>query len=284
MSGIIKGIGKAFRKVVRVVKKIALPALAIGAVVLTGGAALGVLPALGGAGGMLASLGLGPALTGVLSTAATGATIGAGGALLTGGNIVKGATRGFIGGAITGGIGAAMAPATSAATSAGTTAATGAGATVAPLSQAGQSVSALRQAAGIGAGGIGMPASLAAPTLSSALPSSMVSMAPASVGTVASSGGSGLSRVFGMMERNPMLTAGLVQGIGSGLTASAQARDARRQDEQTQASYDGVGDALYNYNGGGASGGQDPNSRFNAPVYGRVAYDRQSGRIVPVGG
>ena len=80
-----------------------------------------------------------------------------------------------------------------------------------------------------------------------------------------------------------MLTAGVVQGIGSGLTASAQAKEARRQQEMEQASYDGVGDALYSY-GGGAGGGQDPNSRFNAPVYGRVAYDRATGRIVPVGG
>lgn len=280
MSGIIKGIKKTFKKVVKVIKKIALPALAIGAVVLTGGAALGVLPALGGAGGMLASLGIGPALTGVLSSAATGATIGAGGALLTGGNIVKGATRGMIGGAVVGGIGAAMGPAATAANAASNaagTAGTGAGTAIAPISASGQSVSALRAAGGIGSGGM---SPLASPVLSSGLPSSVASLAP---GNVASSAGGSLSRVFGMMERNPMLTAGLVQGIGSGLSASAQARDARRQQEQERASYDGVGDYLNQY-GEGGQGGQDPSSRFNAPIYGRVAYDRQTGRIVPVGG
>ncbi len=67
MSGVLKKIGKVFKKVVKVVKKIALPVLAIAAVGLTGGAALGFLPGLSTT---LGSLGLSPALTGILSTAA----------------------------------------------------------------------------------------------------------------------------------------------------------------------------------------------------------------------
>ena len=72
MSNPFKAIGKVFKKVVKVVKKIALPAIMIGAAVLTGGAALGLLPSVGsmlGAGG----LGLSAGLTSVISSAGTGA-------------------------------------------------------------------------------------------------------------------------------------------------------------------------------------------------------------------
>ena len=41
MSGVFKAVGKVFKGVVKVIKKVALPALAIGAIVLTGGAAIG---------------------------------------------------------------------------------------------------------------------------------------------------------------------------------------------------------------------------------------------------
>jgi hypothetical protein len=77
MSGLFKSIGKIFKKVVKVLKKVALPALAIAAVVVTGGAALGLLPAIAGLGGLAASLGASPLIAGVLSAAGTGATLGA---------------------------------------------------------------------------------------------------------------------------------------------------------------------------------------------------------------
>lgn len=99
MSGILKGIGKVFKKVVKVVKKVALPALMIGAVVLTGGAALGVLPALGT---MVGGLGLSAGLTSVLTGAISTGALGAVGGFLTGG--MKGATKGFLMGAATGGV------------------------------------------------------------------------------------------------------------------------------------------------------------------------------------
>ena len=277
MSGIIKGIGKVFKKVVKVVKKVAIPALAIGAVVLTGGAALGVLPSIGALG---SSLGLSSALTGILSSAATGATIGAGGALLTGGNIVKGATTGFITGGAVGGIGAAMGGGT-AATAAGAASPGGAlSTTPVDLASSGMSVSGLRSAAGIGAQAASSP--FAAPALSGglSLPAAATSLAP---GAIPATAGNGLSRVFGALERNPLLAAGVVQGIGAGLSASAQAKDARRRDEEIRASYDGVGDNLYQYAGADGGNYQDALSRFSAPIYGRVQYDRQTGRIVPVG-
>lgn len=99
MSGILKGIGKVFKKVVKVVKKVALPALMIGAVVLTGGAALGVLPALGT---MVGGLGLSAGLTSILTGAISTGALGAVGGFLTGG--MKGAKKGFLMGAATGGL------------------------------------------------------------------------------------------------------------------------------------------------------------------------------------
>lgn len=99
MSGVLKGIGKVFKKVVKVVKKVAIPALAIGAIVLTGGAALGLLPAVGT---LVGGLGLSAGLTTVLTGAITTGAIGAGAGLLTGG--IKGMSKGFLMGAATGGI------------------------------------------------------------------------------------------------------------------------------------------------------------------------------------
>jgi hypothetical protein len=110
VSGVLKTIGKVFispismilpKKIGKIVRKVALGAMMVGAVVLTGGAAIGALPALGSA-GMLGSLGLSAGLTsalaGAVSTGAVGAVVGG----LTGG--FKGATKGFLMGAATGGI------------------------------------------------------------------------------------------------------------------------------------------------------------------------------------
>lgn len=83
MSGLAKGIGKVFKGAFNVIKKVAIPALAVGAAIMTGG---GGIPALGGL------LGGGGAVT----TAATG------GGLLSGllssevvGSVVSGAVSGW---------------------------------------------------------------------------------------------------------------------------------------------------------------------------------------------
>jgi hypothetical protein len=100
-----------------------LPALAIAAVVVTGGAALGLFgPAIAGLGGLAASLGASPLIAGALSAAGTGATHrrrhrrvphhrqaqrrvnGATTGFVTGG--IAGAAGGLLGG--TGGIGGAV--------------------------------------------------------------------------------------------------------------------------------------------------------------------------------
>lgn len=99
MSNPFKAIGKVFKSVVKVVKKVALPALMIGAVVLTGGAALGALPALGT---ILGSVGISGTLASVLGGAISMGAVGAVGGFITGG--MKGAKMGFLGGALTGGV------------------------------------------------------------------------------------------------------------------------------------------------------------------------------------
>lgn len=108
MSGVLKALGKVFispisavigGKVGKIIRKVAIGAIAVGAVVLTGGAALGVLPSLGTVvGGLGLSAGLSAALTGAISSGAVGAV----GGLLTGG--FKGMEKGLLMGAATGGV------------------------------------------------------------------------------------------------------------------------------------------------------------------------------------
>jgi hypothetical protein len=111
MSGVLKGIGKVFKKVARTVIKIAPYALAAAAVVFTGGAALGVLPTFGAAvGSVVGGLGLsgavGGALTGAITSAGFGAAVGG----VLGGK--KGLKQGALMGALTGGAIGALSPAT----------------------------------------------------------------------------------------------------------------------------------------------------------------------------
>lgn len=296
MSGVLKSIGRVFKKVLKTVKKIALPVLAIGAVVLTGGAALGALPALGTT---LGSLGLGATATGVLTAAAQGATIGALGSAVTGGNIIKGATSGFLAGGLTGGIGAIAGGAGGAASAAGS-----ASGTIAPTAGAqltstfgNQLVGALPNVAssaalpstfgnslisslpnvggGIGSvasGGLGAAASLG-PVLNTTMPTGGV---PA--------GGGGIGGIFKGMD--PLMKGQLISGIGQGLLANeqikAQRRAQREERDRIEASYANIGDSLFRA-GDPGNRGQDPNTRFNAPVYGKVNYDPQTGRIIPRG-
>lgn len=105
MSNPFKAIGKAFKAVVKVVKKVAVPALIIGAVVLTGGAALGALPAIGSVLGSIGITGtMASVLGGAISSAAVGAGVGGLTAAISGKDVWSGIKGGALTGAITGGI------------------------------------------------------------------------------------------------------------------------------------------------------------------------------------
>lgn len=247
MSGIFKAIGRAFKAVVNVVKKIALPVLAIGAVVLTGGAALGALPSVGG---LASSLGLSPALTGVLTTAAKGATMGAITSGVTGGNIVKGAASGFaIGGAL-GAAGTMMNRGVSAASQAANITAADPNSVNSIISSSSPMQGALADTVApniAGGGGIG-----------SGIASSIV-------GNPTGGGG-----ILGWMERNPLMAGSLVQGIGGGIMSAEQAKAARQLDQQARDSY-------ASYAGLGPMASVASPSPIAVP---HVAIDPATGRII----
>lgn len=276
MSNPFKAIGKAFKSVVRVVKKIALPALAIAAVVLTGGAALGVLPSVGsvlGGIGISASSTLGTVLMG----AAKAATFGAVGSALTGGNIVKGATAGFITGGLLGGANAALGGLGKAAQAgagglgnassinqtaleslrSGTSAATS-GASGAVTQGLGNVANAAVQSGGVAAA-TGAPA--IAPVAASAAP--------------VSSGG-----VMGFLNRNPIVGGMVVQGLGQGLMANEQNKAAQRERDQIAANYADTS-GLPQYQSQGNNGYSQASDVFNAAIYAgkKVSYDPNTGKL-----
>lgn len=287
MSGVIKGIGKVFKAVVKVVKKVAIPALVIGAAVFTGGAALGLLPALG------TTLGLGAGLTSILSAAGTGALVGGGTALLTGGNVLKGMTTGFAVGGVTGGIGMALGGAGAAAASGGTATLTGSSTLANAAATGGNFMNGL----GAGLGSAVAPAASTvlpaiAPTLASAggaaaaggigaAASGAAGLVPAGVATAAPGG------IGGFIAKNPTIVGSVLKGIGGGIAANEQSAEARkaieRRQAQIEANYAGVGDNLYS-DQSAANNNQSAASRYDQAIYGgKVVYDPATQRIRPRG-
>lgn len=258
MSGVLKAVGKVFKKVVKVVKKVALPALAIGAVVLTGGAALGVLPSIGALG---SSLGLSAGLTSVLSSAASAATVGAVGSALTGGNIVKGATAGFVTGGLVGGIGQAMSKAGSVAAGGG-----------------GSVANAAASAAPAASNGFTVPID-GSPSFASAGPAAIGAGMPA----MASGGGNVVSGAFDFLGKNPMIAGSLVQGIGQGMMAKGQLKAQRKAEEREAANYDDTSQLFrLSSNSGQQSQQQGPEEIDGSPIPytgGAYVYDRNSGTV-----
>lgn len=290
MSNPLKSIGKIFKKVVKVVKRVALPALAIGAVILTGGAALGALPALGGAGGLLASAGISGPLAGIMTSAANSAVFGALGAAVTGKNILKGATTGFLVGGASGAVGLgipgpASGKAASAAGSVGAVEAApslgvdsitlGRTAVQAPTSLSSSlstlpGVAAPPTSIGLGAASSAAPAAaFAAPTSGAA----SAAFTPA-VSTAASQGG-----LMGALNNNPTLAGMAIQGLGGGLMAASEAKERRREAERRAANYsdtsglfrltDVIGEPL-----------ADAGKVYDQAVYGRMKYDPSKGTYV----
>lgn len=264
MSGLIKSIGKAFKKIAKVVKKVALPALAIGAVILTGGAAIGALPALSAS---IGSLGLSSGLSAALVTAAKGATMGFITSAATGGNPIKGATTGFVTGGLLGAANAALKPATAALGAASSGASTAAGAaTDAAVSLPG--TGATISLPNVAAQGASQVASAAVPAATTAAT------------TATTAGGGGL---LSFLNQNPILAGQVLQGVGGGLMAKAQAGEERKLLKQIGANYDGFAGV------GGSTG--DPSLPQGSQLYspmsygiGKVQFDPKTGRIVPVAG
>lgn len=275
MSGLFKGIGKIFSKVVSVIKKIALPALAIAAVVVTGGAALGLIPAITGLGGLAVSLGASAGVASILSAAATGATIGMIGGLVTSGSIsgaIKGASMGFLAGGIAGGIGLAaggLGGAGSGAATAGTSAATtGTDVVASGIYDGVEGISGLvgtgGAAADVAAGGIGGAVGEAATAAGTV----------AQAGTSATSGGG----ILGFLSKNPLIASGLMKGIGGALSGDPSSNLLKER----QKSYSGV--IPYEpYRVGSIDGLQSPDERFNNVIYGggKYEYDPATGRVLP---
>lgn len=112
MSNPLKSIGKIFKKVVKVVMKVAPFALAAAAVIFTGGAALGLPFAAGGfsaaMGSVVSAIGISGPIAGILGGALTGAGMGAAVGGILGGK--KGLKAGFLTGAVTGGFMGALNP------------------------------------------------------------------------------------------------------------------------------------------------------------------------------
>jgi len=260
VSNPLKAIGRAFKAVVRVAKKVALPALAIGAVVLTGGAALGALPKVGA---LLAKAGIKGALASTLTAAAKGATIGAVGSALTGGNVVKGATAGFVTGGILGGANAALGGVKGLGT-----AAAGSGGSSSAASNA-LNVIDNGKIAAMGSG------ATATQGLGSAVASAGLGNAASAVPTAAavpSSGG-----ILGFMNQNPVMAGMAVQGLGQGLMAREQAKQQERDAAETAANYSDLS-GLPQYRSQG-NNFAPANQVFNSAIYAgkRVTLDPKTG-------
>lgn len=290
MSGVFKAIGKAFKSIVKVVKKVALPALAVAAVVLTGGAAVGALPSLGTVG---AKLGLSAALQGVLSTAGTSALIGAGVAAATGKDIIKGATGGFITGGVLGGLGAATGGLGGAAQTAkagtqvaSTTAAQGAG-TVAQA--AGATAGTAAQAAGSLAGTVAQGAAPLAFNAASITPAALPAISGGGLGgAVGGALGSTVGQVGNVaggalkfIANNPVPVGMALQGLGAGLSAKAQADAAREEREAISKNYTTSG--LFTLPSTTGAALPDASNFYQQAIYGKQVYDPATGRIISAG-
>lgn len=255
MSGVLKSVGKIFKSVVKVVKKIALPALAIGALVLTGGAAIGALPSLGTMiGGLGLSSGVTSALTAAVSTAAKGALVGGVTSAISGGNVLQGAGMGAGVGFAAGGLlgaGGLLAK--------GATAATGAGG-VGGTAAAG---SAIQNAGAVVAGGGAAP--VAAGVAGAAAP-------------VASAGGGLLS--------NPLVLGQIITGAGQGLGNAMAAKDQRKfaEDERRRVEESYAGGLGLLASDGYVSADPNrptPSQRYDPFAYrGQYQFDQNLGRVV----
>jgi hypothetical protein len=210
ISNPFKAIGKVFRKVIHsTVGKIIIGALMVGAVVLTAGAALGALPAIGtvlgsvGISGTMASI-----LGGAISMGAVGAVTGGIGGLISGKGFFSGAETGFLAGAAAGGI-------------AGGVGLVGANGVFGSLGQG-----AAQTAVNTGAT-TASPLAASASQVGAAVPTSVTTSATtsaAATGAAQAAGHSALGGLLGSGGIGPVLQAGgsIISGFASGKATEAQ--------------------------------------------------------------
>lgn len=279
MSGIMKSVKKVFKKVVNFVSKAAPIALAAGAMFFTAGSALGLT---GGWGSVASSIGnaiggtgtLGNIITGAVNQAGYGALAGGATALLTGGDITKGA-----------GIGTLLGGASGAATGA---AGIGLpeGGDIFPSKPGAPTATGIGTSGGtqipVAAGGVPTPAS----TVAGSVPAAAASVAAPASSTVGS-----------FLEKNGSLIGNTVGGLGKGLLSGMAAKDAEaaraklyaQERADRDADYKGFSDALNqtsgNLNSGNAVGGLAPKVRFRSDYLDEnMVYDEKLGRFVPAKG
>lgn len=276
MSSIVKGVSRVFRKVTSSpVVMIGAAVLGIGAVVFTGGAALGLAPMATGWSGAAASItgatgatgALGSAMTGAITQAGYGAAIGAGVSAVTGGNPLQGAAMGAAGGALTGGISGAMAAPAAVA---------GAPPATAPPTA---------QPTAVG-GGASVPAAVgkSIPTSGVAAPAPVTPAAAPAAAAPAAAAPSAGTGIGSFLSNNQTLIGSTLGGIGqgymTGLAAQQQMEAEREMFARIRRSYNiGPTEARYRddrtsrptpgqaYGSGGIGGGA------------RYAYDPAKGRI-----
>ena len=274
MSSVFKGIKKIFKKVVDVVKKVAPIALAVGALVFTGGAALGLTSMAGGwsaaAGAVTSAIGasgtVGAALTGAITQAGYGALAGGVLAEATGGKFSEGAKKGAAAGAITGGLlsGASHLKANMG----GATPTAGATPGIAPPS-----------GGEVAANGVKTyPLPQTPPITGTPVDAA---------GNVIKTGGGLLSKAAGFVEKHPVLTGNIIQGVGAALVGNNQVDAIQERYRQVRKNYAGT-DPGTEYAAAQPGSGLLPRDRFSPNYYGsyEYQYNPQSGRIekVPVGG
>lgn len=297
MSGVIKGVGKVFKKAVSGASKILPVALAAGAVLFTAGNAMGLTSSWGDAvGSVVDKLGVGSGLSNIITSAVTnagyGAVAGAATSGLAGGSIMQGTQYGAAGGAIVGGVKGAYENLTSPATAAtgmdAPSSAKGAGAV--------QSAPAPSNVSGGGNGsilsnGVSMQGSDAIaggvgddPIITGA--------APSSAGSAAASN-PGILDKGGWLERNGTMAGNVLLGVGKGLAGAdgeAQAKALQQRAEIVRQNYGSprvglltAGTQTTNTVVDQGAPRMSPGQRFSPAAYGaagqgQYVYDPSTGR------
>lgn len=282
MSGIVKGVKKTFKKIVKNPLTLIPVALAAGAMVYTAGAALGVSSMAGGWGGAMSSLAssaglsgtLGSTITGALTQAGYGAAMGMATSALTGGDAVDGAVMGAAGGAVSGGIMGA------------------AGMSYDPLKGIGEPDAAASAAAPQAPAAVRPPTTAADGQMGGS--GSIMSPMPPATSAPAVTPAATAPGVFdkgGWLERNGTWAGPVLSGVGKAVAGSESAADAyaraRTADRAAiAANYANPGRGLF-AGGGGAPQpaqpyGPPPAERFDPATYGpgQWVWDRAAKRYV----